>query len=145
MENQTTRKITLNENGMHIRFRVNEDGTVELTDFSAAPSTEELRPIPPFIFGYRDVHGAVSVQIDGESINGLNAYKHNAGSENGKFLYRSHEIEPCADGKLLILSMETKGGSERERNERNRASEPPRFNHPQWFEPPAVLPSDGSP
>ena len=110
MNNQMTQQINLDENGMRIRFRINEDRTVELTDFSAEHSSEELRPIPPFIFGYRDVHGAVSVQIDGESINGLNAYKHNAGSENGKFLYRSHRIEPCEDGKLLTITMETKAG-----------------------------------
>lgn len=102
--------IALDESGMRIRFRVNDDGTVELADFSAAPDSVELRPIPPFIFGYRDVHGPLSVQIDGESINGLNAYKHNAGSENGKFRYVSHAIEPCEGGRLLTITMRTDAG-----------------------------------
>ena len=73
-------RIVFDEMGMHICFRVNDDKTVELTDFSAVSGSQELRPIPPFIFGYRDVHGLISVQIDGESSNGMNAYKHNAGS-----------------------------------------------------------------
>ena len=65
-------RIVFDEMGMHICFRVNDDKTVELTDFSAVSGSQELRPIPPFIFGYRDVHGLISVQIDGESSNGMN-------------------------------------------------------------------------
>lgn len=104
------RFITLNENGMHINFRINDDETVELVDFSAVENTEDLRPIPPFIFGYRDVHGLVSVQIDGESINGMNAYKHNAGSENGKFKYQSHALKENEKGKLLSIVLKTDAG-----------------------------------
>ena len=59
------RFITLDENSMHIRFRINDDDTVELVDFSAVENSKDLRPISPFIFGYRDVHGLISVQIDG--------------------------------------------------------------------------------
>lgn len=103
-------RIVFDEMGMHICFRVNDDKTVELTDFSAVSGSQELRPIPPFIFGYRDVHGLISVQIDGESSNGMNAYKHNAGSENGKLLYQSHSVSPCSDGKLLEMILETPKG-----------------------------------
>ena len=106
--------ITLNENGMRIRFRINDDGTAELTDFSSAENSEDLRPIPPFIFGYRDVHALLSVQIDGESINGLNAYKHNSGSENGRFLYQSHTLESVEGGKLLTIILKTEGGLQAE-------------------------------
>ena len=104
------RFITLDENSMHIRFRINDDDTVELVDFSAVENSKDLRPISPFIFGYRDVHGLVSVQIDGESVNGMNAYKHNAGSENGKFKYQYHALNEQDVGKLLTIVLRTDAG-----------------------------------
>lgn len=102
--------ITLNENGMRINFRINDDKTVELVDFSAAKDSQDLRAIPPFIFGYRDVHGLVSVQIDGKSDNGFYANKHCGGSENGMFKYICHSIEPNEKGKLLTIVMKTDEG-----------------------------------
>ena len=38
-------KIELHEAGMRIAFRVNEDQTVELVDFSAAVDAADLKPL----------------------------------------------------------------------------------------------------
>ena len=40
-------KIELHEAGMRIAFRVNEDQTVELVDFSAAADAADLKPLGP--------------------------------------------------------------------------------------------------
>ena len=102
--------ITLDENGMHINFRIKDNDTVELVDFSAIQETEDLRIIPPFIFGNPDVHGLVSVQIDGESNTSTYANKHCGGSENCKFKYQGHTLEKNDQGKLLTITMKTDAG-----------------------------------
>ena len=74
-------KIELHEAGMRIAFRVNEDQTVELVDFSAAADAADLKPLGPN--GAADGKQVIAPrQFLAVNVTGENAYtvKHDGGS-----------------------------------------------------------------
>lgn len=99
--------ISFNENNMRIRFRINDDRTVELTDFSAAPDSQDMPR-----FGETDSREAgrdltrklISLQITGH--NSLKGYKHNAGSDSAALLYVRHTVQEEPSGKHLRIELE---------------------------------------
>lgn len=84
-------KIELHEAGMRIAFRVNEDQTVELVDFSAAADAADLKPLGPN--GAADGKQVIAPrQFLAVNVTGENAYtvKHDGGSVSKKWHYGSH-------------------------------------------------------
>ena len=105
--------LEFREAGMRVCFRINDDKTVELVDFSAESAVgadgkpadlEQLKQgdcIAPRL------HQLLAVHLTGEGTTGVHAYKHNTGSESARFHYLEHRMEVLADGKLLTISMES--------------------------------------
>ena len=93
---------------MHIRFRIRDDGCVELSDFSAVPEGRDLE-----FAGNRKGHitsQLLAVQVTGESSTKAWAYKHSTGSESSRFCHIDHTIQETEDGRLLKILMETDRG-----------------------------------
>ena len=98
-------KIEISEGQMHVTFRVNDDKSVELVDFSAIKDTKDLEALDQ---GYGMVpkhHQVIGLQISGESATDMHAYKHNSASESTRFKYVNHSISENENGKLFILEM----------------------------------------
>ncbi len=106
--------IALNEGKLHIRFRVNDDETVELVDFSALPDSKEMpmiaaRPEAGFFAPFKP-RQFLAVQVTGECAGGFHAGKHDVGSVSARWRYVSHGIERNALGQLLTLSVKAPNG-----------------------------------
>ena len=104
-------KIELHEAGMRIAFRVNEDQTVELVDFSAAADAADLKPLGPN--GAADGKQVIAPrQFLAVNVTGENAYtvKHDGGSVSKKWHYGSHTLTDNAQGKLLCLKVDAPNG-----------------------------------
>lgn len=103
--------ILLEEGGLRVSFRVNEDRTVELADFSAAPGSGDM----PLLFDQGPAAGFeprqfLAVHVTGESSTSFHANKHDAGSVSREWRYVGHVIEENADGRRLILSVKAPDG-----------------------------------
>lgn len=108
--------IEIKEGSLDIRFRVNEDKTVELVNFSALPCSSDMKYMGPGAspdgvlpqpFMPRQF---LSVHVTGESSGGMHAYKHDAGSVAAKWKYVSHSEEKNAQGNLLKLTVRAENG-----------------------------------
>ncbi len=103
--------ITFHECGMRVNFRIRDDRTIELADFSAVSDScdlPDLDQITP-----RHAHSSfqlLAVQVTGETTTKAWAYKHSTGSESSRFQYRNHTITENENGKLLCIIMETDRG-----------------------------------
>lgn len=105
--------IEMKEAGMRVCFRINEDKTVELVDFSAesALGTEntesELKRLEQGGCMVPRLHQVLCVHLTGEGTTDVHAYKHNVGSESTRFRYLNHKVEKCENGRLLTIVMES--------------------------------------
>ncbi len=110
--------IELNEGKLHIRFRVNEDRTVELVDFSTLPGSREMpmiaaRPEAGFFAPFKP-RQFLAVQVTGECAGGFHANKHDVGSVSAQWRYVGHSIEKNALGSLLKLKVDAPNGLQAE-------------------------------
>ena len=99
--------IELNEGKLQIRFRVNEDKSVELVNFTVLSGTEDLPLQAAADAGGFDVpfkpKQFLAAHVTGESSGGFHAGKHDAGSLSPQWRYRDHRIETLEHGKRLTL------------------------------------------
>ena len=106
--------IELNEGKLQIRFRVNEDKSVELVDFTVLSGTEDLPLQAAADAGGFDVpfkpKQFLAAHVTGESSGGFHAGKHDAGSLSPQWRYRDHRIETLEHGKRLTLFVEAQNG-----------------------------------
>ena len=100
--------ITLQEAGLRVSFRVNDDRTVELADFSAVSGAEDM----PRIEGRP--RQFLAVHVTGENATENHADKHDSGSVSRRWLYQSHEIAENDAGRLLKLRVQAPNGLEAE-------------------------------
>ncbi|MBE5807142.1 MAG: alpha-galactosidase [Clostridiales bacterium] len=106
--------IELKEGQARIAFRVNDDGIVELADFSAKPGAVEMPylaasefggfPMPPTPRQFLAAH------VTGESSGNFHANKHDVGSVSQKWKYVCHKIEENDKGRLLTLTVKAPNG-----------------------------------
>ena len=104
------KNILFNEQGMRICFRVNDDRTVELVDFSSCQKGSDMPYIGHKGWGSDEedapavTRQVVSLQVTGHNSKG--GYKHNKGSDSDQLLYVDHAITEEKNGKLLRINME---------------------------------------
>lgn len=104
------KNILFNEQGMRICFRVNDDRTVELVDFSSCQEGSDMPYIGHKGWGSDEqdapavTRQVVSLQVTGHNSKG--GYKHNKGSDSDQLLYVDHAITEEKNGKLLRINME---------------------------------------
>ena len=91
--------IVVNESGMRVSIRVNEDQTVELVDFSAAPGAQDL----PALAGRP--RQLLAAHVTGENATENHADKHDSGSVSRTWRYQGHALERNAQGRLLTVSL----------------------------------------
>ena len=106
--------IVLTEGKLNVRFRVNDDKTVELVNFStldhspdmpmqaAQPEEGVFAPFRPRQF--------LAAHVTGECAGGFHAAKHDSGSVSAEWRYVSHSLEENELGTLLTLSVEAPNG-----------------------------------
>ncbi len=97
--------IALDEGKLKVRFRINENGTVELVNFTVLEDTREMAPLS----GGR-IRPFLTAQVTGECAGGFHAGKHDCGSVTGQWIYRSHRISDNEQGQLLELSVKAADG-----------------------------------
>ena len=106
--------IDLCEGKLRIRFRVNEDGTVELVNFSTLASSGDL----PYqgaqpeagVFGIFKPSQFLAAHVTGECATGFHAGKHDSGSVSGQWQYVGHTLTENGPGTLLTLSVKAPNG-----------------------------------
>ena len=98
-------EIKIVESGLRVVFRVAEDQTVSLVDFSL-----EDRPYKPLEDKKDVVYPFLGVHLTGKSTTGGPSDKHDTGSENNCFKYVGHKIVPTEKGKELVLTAKTDEG-----------------------------------
>lgn len=107
-------EIRLNGKQLRIGFRVNEDRTVELVNFSPLPASEDMPMMVQKNEGGFDApfkpRQFLAVHVTGECAGGFHAGKHDCGSVSAQWLYTGHKIEENADGQLLTLLLEAPDG-----------------------------------
>lgn len=106
--------ITLNEGKLNIRFRVNDDSTVELVNFSTLDGAKDLplqaaRPEAGFFAPFKPKQ-FLAAHVTGECAGGFHAGKHDVGSLSPEWRYVGHKIEENEQGKLLTLSVKAANG-----------------------------------
>ena len=105
--------ISIHEDKLNVRFRVNDDGTVELARFSAATG-EDLPLLAEHVgggvFTPFKPRQFLAAHVTGESSGGFHAGKHDAGSLSPQWRYVSHAIESNAQGQLLKLTVKAGNG-----------------------------------
>ena len=97
--------IEISEGKMRVSFRINDDKSVELVDFSGTGNSKDMEALEQ---GYNMVpkyHQVIGLQITGETTTDMHAYKHNSASESTRFKYESHTIEENEKGRLLTLEL----------------------------------------
>ena len=99
--------IELHEGGMRICFRVNENKTVDLADFSAAENGADM---PPLDSGPSKTRQFLAAHVTGESASSCHAGKHDAGSVAQAWLYQGHEIIANDAGRELRMSLRAPDG-----------------------------------
>ena len=107
-------QIELEEAGLRIAIRINEDRTAELVDASAQAAEgkgeENLPLLPGHGAGDRGpsrAHQLVSLQVTGESSLDLHGNKHDSGSESCALRYLRHTVEKTENGRELKLFLES--------------------------------------
>ena len=106
--------IDLHEGKLHIRFRVNEDSTVELVDFSALENTADLsyqaEKSEEGVFGIFKPSQFLAAHVTGECATGFHAGKHDSGSVSAQWRYVGHTLTENDRGTLLTLSVSAPNG-----------------------------------
>ncbi len=97
--------IDIVEDKMHVLFRVNDDKTVELVDFSAVDAEGDPLERDKIPSDYVRTHQLIALQLTGGGAGDMHAYKHNVGSESALFRYVDHKIEENEKGRLLKIHM----------------------------------------
>lgn len=100
------KEFRIEEGGLAAGFRVRENGTVELAHFTPAGSGPVREEIPPSGAYYP----LLEVEETGKSSRNLRGSRHNACSASLEFRYLSHRVTDEADGRLLVLELETEPG-----------------------------------
>ena len=106
--------ISLTEGKLSIRFRVNDDQSVELVNFSTLDSSEDLplqaaRPEAGFFAPFKPKQ-FLAVHVTGECAGGFHAGKHDVGSLSPEWRYVKHTIEENEQGRLLTLTVKAANG-----------------------------------
>ena len=106
--------ISLTEGKLSIRFRVNDDQSVELVNFSTLDSSEDLplqaaRPEAGFFAPFKPKQ-FLAVHVTGECAGGFHAGKHDVGSLSPEWRYVKHAIEENEQGQLLTLTVKAANG-----------------------------------
>lgn len=132
--------LEFREGGMRAAFRVNEDRTVELVDFSAAEpggtamqngagkpdcaagrtgaqgqagtgeNSGDLALLPQNGNSVPRRHGLLSVQVTGHCCREWHGSKHSTGSDSALLHYVDHHLEKNTQGQLLTIRMRTDDG-----------------------------------
>ena len=105
--------ITLDEGKLHVSFRVNENGTVELVNFTVLESSQDMVQLTNGgidIFQSFKPRQFLAVQVTGEGSGGFHAEKHDSGSVSDQWRYVSHQITENEQGQLLELSVKAPNG-----------------------------------
>ncbi len=107
-------RISLSQGKLRIVFRVNNDRTVELVDFSALSGSEEMplqaaRPEAGFFAPFKP-RQFLSAQVTGECAGGFHAGKHDVGSVSQEWRYVRHSLAENEQGTLLTLSVQAPDG-----------------------------------
>lgn len=101
--------IQLRESGMLIEFRVNDDKSIELVDFSAAKDSKPLERLRFNEFDHSSMpRKFLSVQVTGDCR--MQATRHDGGSASAQWKYVKHSITENEKGKLLELDVCTPNG-----------------------------------
>ncbi len=96
-------EIVLREGKLRICFRVNEDRSVELVNFTAL---EESGDMPVYQRGGSFVpRQFLGVQVTGECAGGFHAGKHDCGSVSDKWQYVDHHLTETEKGTLLEMEV----------------------------------------
>lgn len=98
--------IVINESGMRVSFRINDDLSIELADFSAAANSADILPLD----GDISKRQFLAVHVTGESSTRTHAGKHDSGSVSCKWRYQKHEITENDNGRLLVVSVAAPNG-----------------------------------
>ncbi len=97
--------IELHESGMRICFRINDDKTVELVDFSAREGSRDLPALEQGGCMVPRLHQLVALQLTGESATDIHDNKHNTGSESARMHYDRHTLREDERGQELTIFM----------------------------------------
>ena len=104
--------IELHEGKMRICFRVNDDKTVELVDFSAAANAQDMPVCEDGPEGFTTLKPRqfLAAHVTGESSTQFHANKHDAGSVSRVWKYVGHAVQDNAQGRLLTLQVQADNG-----------------------------------
>lgn len=106
--------IELNEGKLNIRFRVNDDGSVELVNFSALGEARDLpllqaRQESGFFAPFKPKQ-FLAVHVTGECAGGFHAGKHDCSSLAPAWRYVRHSVDENEEGRLLTLTVNAPNG-----------------------------------
>ena len=96
--------IEICENGLHILFRVRENGVTELADFSAAEIGKQI-PEPSEDY----FHPLFEICLTGTGTDGIHGYKNNLYTTSREFAYENHELKNTEAGKELCILLKGPG------------------------------------
>lgn len=106
--------LALNEGKLRVRFRINDDKTVELADFSTRAQAQDMpyKPAQPEAgpFGAFKPRQFLAAHVTGECAGGFHAGKHDCGSVSAQWRYEGHKLEKNEQGTLLTLSVKAPNG-----------------------------------
>ena len=90
--------IEIEENGLHILFRVRENGVTELADFSAREGERQIFEPSEDVY-----YPLFEICLTGTGTANLHGYKNNIYKTSREFVYESYEIKETEDGKELCI------------------------------------------
>lgn len=99
-KNENMKMIELHENGLDIRFRIRENGVVELADFSSQEVKKAVMEPKEDI-----CYPAVEIHRSGTGSLNMHAYKNNINQSSVDFVYENHELKEQDGGKELEIVM----------------------------------------
>lgn len=99
-KNENMKMIELHENGLDIRFRIRENGVVELADFSSQEVKKAIMEPKEDI-----CYPAVEIHRSGTGSLNMHAYKNNINQSSVDFVYENHELKEQDGGKELEIVM----------------------------------------
>ena len=105
--------IAVNEGKMNVVFRIDDSGSIELTNISAGDGSSELPSLSHNdAWRTHDTHQLIALQITGESSTSNHAGKHNAGSRSDRMVYQDHSLTKNQYGTLLTIHLSAGEGLE---------------------------------
>ena len=90
--------IEIEENGLHILFRVRKNGVTELADFSAREGERQIFEPSEDVY-----YPLFEICLTGTGTANLHGYKNNIYKTSREFVYESYEIKETEDGKELCI------------------------------------------